>query len=71
MNEKPEKLNTPIDEGDEEAAKLLRFWNRRKGQIGLGLLGGYLALLALGTLGEVFEIEWILNLPMFRPPGKF
>ncbi len=71
MNDQPDKTNVPIEEPDADAVKLLAFWNQNKGRLGLGLLVGYLALLALGTLGEVFDIEGILNLPMFRPPGKF
>jgi len=32
----------------------------------LGLLVVYVLLLGLGTAGELFEIEWILNLPLFK-----
>jgi hypothetical protein len=32
----------------------------------LGLLVLYVVLLGLGTVGELFEIEWILNLPLFK-----
>ncbi len=32
----------------------------------LGILVLYVLLLGLGTAGELFEIEWILNLPIFR-----
>ena len=32
----------------------------------LGMLVLYVFLLGLGTVGELFEIEWILNLPLFR-----
>jgi len=32
----------------------------------LGLLILYVLLLGLGTVGELFEVEWILNLPLFR-----
>jgi hypothetical protein len=42
-----------------------------KGQIGIGLLVLYVFLLGLGTIGEIWEIEWILDLPLFRPPGKY
>lgn len=71
MNENSENKNEPTVKPDEGVEKLIQLWNQRKGQVGLGLLMGYLALLALGTLGEVFEIESILNLPPFLPPGKF
>ena len=42
-----------------------------KSPIGLGILGLYLFLLTLGTIGEVWDVEWILDLPLFRPPGKY
>jgi hypothetical protein len=42
-----------------------------KGQIGIGFLVLYVFLLGLGTIGEIWEIEWILDLPLFRPPGKY
>jgi len=32
----------------------------------LGLLILYVLLLGLGTVGELFEIEWVLNLPLFK-----
>jgi hypothetical protein len=42
-----------------------------KGSFGVGLLVLYVFLLGLGTIGEIWEIEWILDLPLFRPPGKY
>jgi hypothetical protein len=42
-----------------------------KSQFGIGLLVLYVCLLGLGTVGEIWEIEWILDLPLFRPPGKY
>jgi hypothetical protein len=42
-----------------------------KAGIGLCILVLYLMLLGLGTIGEVWEVEWILDLPLFRPPGKY
>jgi len=41
-------------------------FNRNKENFLLGLLILYVLLLGLGTVGELFEIEWILNLPLFR-----
>lgn len=32
------------------------------------VLGVYIALLALGTVGEVFKVQWILDLPIFKGP---
>jgi hypothetical protein len=49
--------------------KLLCF--KYKGEIGLGVLILYVSLLGLGTAGEVWDVEWILDLPLFRPPGKY
>ncbi|MDT8395513.1 MAG: hypothetical protein RRA32_03555 [bacterium] len=39
---------------------------RNKENLLLGMLVLYVFLLGLGTVGELFEIEWILNLPLFR-----
>jgi len=48
-----------------------KFLNKNKEKLGLGALLIYLLLLVLGTIGEIWEIEWILDLPLFRPPGKY
>ena len=42
------------------------WFGRNKENFLLGLLILYVLLLGLGTAGELFEIEWILNLPLFR-----
>ena len=39
---------------------------RNKENLLLGMLILYVMLLGLGTVGELFEIEWILNLPLFK-----
>ena len=41
---------------------------KKKYDLLLGLLILYVALLGLGTVGELFQISWILSLPIFRPP---
>lgn len=46
-------------------------WQKHKAEIGLAALVLYVLLLALGTVGELFDVDWILDLPLFRPPGKF
>ena len=46
------------------------FFQKNKTKFGLGALVAYVLLLGLGTVGEIWEIEWILDLPLFRPPGK-
>ncbi len=40
--------------------------SRNRENLLLGVLALYVLLLGLGTTGELFEIEWILNLPIFR-----
>ena len=47
------------------------FFQKNKDRIGLGILLLYIVLLGLGTIGEIWNIEWILDLPIFRPPGKY
>jgi hypothetical protein len=47
------------------------FLKKYKGQFCVGLLFLYVFLLGLGTIGEIWEIEWILDFPLFRPPGKY
>jgi hypothetical protein len=34
----------------------------------VAILVVYVALLALGTVGELFKVDWILNLPIFKGP---
>ncbi len=47
------------------------FWEKYKGEIGLTIMIIYLFLLGLGTIGEIWEVEWILDLPIFRSVGKW
>jgi len=49
---------------------LKALFNRYKNKIFLIVLTIYVIILGLGTFGELFEIKWILDLPIFRPPGK-
>ncbi len=62
-------MNETSDSSNKSAIKVLV--QKYKGQIGIGLLVLYIFLLGLGTIGEIWEIEWILDLPLFRPPGKY
>ena len=32
------------------------------------ILGLYVLLLAVGTIGEVFDIQWIKDLPIYKGP---
>ena len=47
------------------------FFQKNKDKLGLAVFLIYVLLLGLGTIGEIWEIEWILDLPLFRPPGKY
>jgi hypothetical protein len=65
-----------IDKSDPEKSfsllqRVKQIISKYKGEIGLSLLVLYVFLLGLGTVGEVWSIEWILDLPIFRPPGKY
>ena len=51
--------------------RISQFSSRYKSEMGLAVLLLYVFLLGLGTVGEVWDIEWILDLPVFRPPGKY
>ncbi|MDF1524890.1 MAG: hypothetical protein P1S59_01290 [bacterium] len=60
-----QKKNTPGRQP--KAAVAADSWlGQNKENFLLGLLVLYVFLLGLGTVGELFEIEWILNLPLFR-----
>lgn len=51
--------------------QLRQYFQKYKAVIGLTVLIVYILLLGLGTIGEIWEVEWILDLPLFRPPGKY
>jgi hypothetical protein len=57
--------NTPPTSG------LKALFQKNKSRIGMAILLLYVFLLGLGTVGELWDIEWILDLPIFRPPGKY
>jgi hypothetical protein len=40
-------------------------WQRRGADIGLAILAVYVVLLAIGTLAELLDIQWILDLPIY------
>ena len=43
----------------------MSFLSTYKSEIFLAILILYVFTLALGVVGELFDIEWILNLPIF------
>lgn len=59
------ETSTPDSSGEQT------FFQRNKDKLGLAALVIYVLLLGLGTIGEIWEVEWILDLPLFRPPGKY
>ena len=42
------------------------YFEKYKDQLILGLFFVYLLILGLGVIGELFDIQWILNLPLFK-----
>jgi hypothetical protein len=54
--------DTEIKKGDGQG-----FFDRHQWVI-VAILVVYVALLALGTVGELFKVDWILNLPIFKGP---
>tara|TARA_B100000686_G_C16623875_1_gene880724 strand:- start:650 stop:844 length:195 start_codon:yes stop_codon:yes gene_type:complete len=64
-------MNDSSDPPSSDGRGVKSLVEKYKGQIGMGLLILYVFLLALGTIGEIWEVEWILDLPLFRPPGKY
>jgi len=45
---------------------MANFFSTYKSEFFLGILILYVLTLALGVIGELFDIEWILNLPIFK-----
>ena len=45
---------------------MANFFSTYKSEVFLGILIIYVLTLALGVIGELFDIEWILNLPIFK-----
>lgn len=34
--------------------------------VGIALLAAYITMLGIGVVGEIWHIEWILNLPLYN-----
>jgi len=69
MEETSTQSPTPSDKGVFQMVKNFAYNNR--GELGIAALGIYLFLLGLGTVGEIWDVQWILDLPLFRSPGKY
>jgi hypothetical protein len=63
---KPVPKKETSDRQPKATAATDSWFGKNKENFLLGLLILYVLLLGLGTVGELFEIEWILNLPLFR-----
>lgn len=46
--------------------KTTEYLTKHKDQIIFSLLLIYIIVLGFGVIGEVFNIEWILNFPLFK-----
>ena len=46
------------------------FWSVYGSKIALAVFAGYLVLLAIGVVAEVFKIQSILDWWIWKPPGK-
>lgn len=57
----------PVQRSETDAGIVGDSWfSRNRENLLLGILVLYVLLLGLGTAGELFEIEWVLNLPIFK-----
>ena len=63
---KPARKKKAADQEPARAPAPDTWFGQNKENFLLGLLVFYVFLLGLGTMGELFEIEWILNLPLFK-----
>ncbi len=68
MGRKKREMKTKGQQGEKGIAAAGKddSFTRGKENLLLGILLLYVSLLGLGTFGELFEVEWILNLPLFR-----
>lgn len=64
MHDDPTPPTPPADEAAAPAPPA-GFWQRRGADVGLAVLAVYVVLLAVGTAAELFDIQWILDLPIY------
>lgn len=55
---------------EQELTGIRGFFKKHGPEIGLVVLILYVILLGIGTIAEVFEIQWILDWWIFRSPGR-
>ena len=46
--------------------KTKEFFQKYKNEVIFTLLIAYIFILGVGVAGEIFDIDWIVNLPLFR-----
>jgi len=68
--ENTEQIKNNSEEG-EELKGLKGFFRKHGSTIGLAVLIGYVILLGIGVIAEVFKIQSILDWWIWSPPGKF
>ena len=73
--EQPSGFGTELSQQDtgkpstisvERCVKTTEYLTKHKDQIIFSLLLIYIIVLGFGVIGEVFNIEWILNFPLFK-----
>lgn len=69
MKQSQEQCNQSSD--DKDLTGIRGFLSKHGATIGLVVLIGYVILLGIGTVAEVFKIQWILDWWIWSPPGKF
>lgn len=68
--ENTEQIKNNSEEG-EELKGLKGFFRKHGSTIGLAVLIGYVILLGIGVIAEVFKIQSILDWWIWSPPGRF
>lgn len=65
VNEKPQETQE-----EQDLTGIRGFFKKHGPEIGLAVLIIYVILLGIGTIAEVFDIQWILDWWIFRSPGR-
>ena len=47
------------------------FYEKYSSKTVLALMLIWVILLVFGTIAEIFDIEWVLDWTIWRPPGKY
>jgi hypothetical protein len=63
--------NQSVSVDEKDLSGIRGFFRKHGSTIGLVALVGYVILLGIGVIAEVFKIQWILDWWIWSPPGKF